>query len=127
MLVRNIIYSFTQSFTESFPVLLPWSSQMDNFHVVSAYFLCFVQIIQKSNSPTPNKCKRRFSSSFCFLIGSLFCVMITYIILVLTASPLLSCQRSNITNLAFSSLQRIYEAETTISFKCLKYSFVLYT
>ena len=44
MLVQHIIYSFTQSFIESFPVLFR-ICQMYNFHVVSAYFLCFVQVI----------------------------------------------------------------------------------
>ena len=45
MLVWNIIYSFTQSFIESFPVLF-WSCQMYKFGVVHANFLSFAQIIQ---------------------------------------------------------------------------------
>ena len=72
MLVRNIIYSFTQSLIESFPVLL-MSCQMYKFCVVPATFLCLVRIIQLTY-----KCKRLFSSSFCFLIGLLFRVMIIY-------------------------------------------------
>ena len=76
MLVRNIVYSFTQSFTESFPVLF-WSCQMDNFHVVSAYFLFRASY---SIDQLLRNVKHRFSSSFCFLIASLFCVMITYFI-----------------------------------------------
>ena len=74
MLVRNKIYSFTQSFIESFLVLFR-SCQMYKFGVLPANFLCFVEIIQLTS-----KCKRRFSSSFCFLIGSLFCVIIIYFI-----------------------------------------------
>ena len=46
---------------------------MYKFCVVPANFLCLVRIIQLNY-----KCKRRFSSSFCFLIGLLFCVMIIY-------------------------------------------------
>ena len=47
--VQYTIYSFTQTFIESFPVLFQ-SCQMYNFHVVSANFLCFVQIIQLTSS-----------------------------------------------------------------------------
>ena len=44
MLVRNIIYSFTQSFIESFPILFR-GCQMRKFRVVPANFLSFLQII----------------------------------------------------------------------------------
>ena len=48
MLVRNKIYSFTQSIIESFQVLFR-SCQMYKFGVVPANFLRFVQIIQLIN------------------------------------------------------------------------------
>ena len=48
MLVRNKIYSFTQSIIESFQVLFR-SCQLYKFGVVPANFLGFVQIIQLIN------------------------------------------------------------------------------